>query len=185
MLFLMLITTMIFAVYSSLNLLAVTPTAPDYQSIALKKARSVHFVTGSAPSSVTVINATTSVNPLEVTALAHQSTENIAWKKINNEQAILTVCNQIMLKCGTSDITRLFAFMPSNTGTLESLLTGTTSNTITCGNVSTYGPYGRYLLRMALNTQDTSHVLAGVTYNFRYNKPLSGSGCFYVDIVGT
>ncbi len=185
MFFLILITAMIFTVYSGLNLLAVTPTTPDYQSIALKKAKSAHFVTGSAPSSVTVINATVSVNPLEVTAPAYQSTENVAWKKINNEQAILTVCNQIMLKCSTSDIARLFNFMPSNTGTLDSLLTGTISSSINCGDTNTYGPYGRYLLRMALNTQDTSQVLAGITYTFRYNKPLSGSGCFYVDIIGT
>lgn len=185
MFIIILTSALIFAVFSGLNLLAVPPTSPDYQDIALKKAKSVYFATGSAPSSVTVINATTSVNPLEVTASAYQSTESIAWKKINNEQAILTVCNQIMLKCNTSDITRLFAFMPANTGTLDSLLTGTTSSSINCSNVSTYGPYGRYMLRMALNASDTSQVLAGVTYTFRYNKPLSGSGCFYVDIIGT
>lgn len=185
MFFIILITALIFAIFSGLNLLAVAPTQPEYQSIALKKAKSVYFQTGSAPSSAVVINAAVSVNPLEVTAPAYQSTENLAWKKTNAEQGILTVCNQIMRRCGTSDITRLFAFMPANSGTLDSLLTGTTGSSIDCLNVSTYAPYGRYLLRMALNTQDTSHVLAGVNYTFRYNKPLSGSGCFYVDIIGT
>ena len=179
-----LIVVLIPAVMLGVNLVATLPTTVDYNDMAFNKAMSAYYATGSAPSSVNVMGATVSVGILDTTDTAYQNLDNLTWERINAEQALLTACNQIMTKCNASLLSDLWSFMPSNTGTVQSLLAATPAqNTITCGVTSTYAPYARYMLQQSLVAQDTTQTVGAKTYNLYYNKPSSGSGCLFVDVI--
>jgi len=175
---------MIPSILLSLNVLVMPPPDVAYRDMAYKKALSAYYQTGVAPSTVTVMGASVNVGVVDVTGLNYQYLDNLTWKKINAEQAIIAVCNQLANKCNTGDITRLFAFLPSNKATVQSLLSLTpTKNTINCAVPSDFSAYGLYMIQQSLIAQDTTQSVAGTNYTLYYNKPLSGSGCFFVDIV--
>ena len=179
-----LILLMIPAILLSLNIAVIPPSQASYNDMAYKKALSAYYKTGSAPSTVNVMGATISVGVVDVTDLNYQYLDQLSWKKINSEQAIISTCNQIMNKCNISDITKVFAFLPSNRGTLQSLLSLTPAkNTINCGVPTDYSAYGLYMIQQALSAQDMTQTIAGTNYTLYYNKPLSGNGCFFTDIV--
>ena len=179
-----LILLMLPAILLSLNVAMTPPSQASYNDMAYKKALSAYYQTGAAPSTVNVMGATISVGVVDVTDLNYQYLDQLSWKKINSEQAIISVCNQIMNKCNVSDLARVFAFLPSNKGTLQSLLTLTpTKNTINCGVPSDYSAFGLYMIQQALSAQDTTQTIGGANYSLYYNKPLSGNGCFFTDIV--
>ncbi|MDA8103742.1 MAG: hypothetical protein M0Z71_00015 [Nitrospiraceae bacterium] len=179
-----LILLMIPAILLSLNVAVTPPSQALYNDMAYKKALSAYYQTGAAPSTVSVMGATVSVGVVDVTDLNYQYLDQLSWKKINSEQAIISTCNQIMNKCNVSDITKVFAFLPANKGTLQSMLSLTqTKNTINCGVPSDYSAYGLYMIQQALSSQDTTQTIGDTTYALYYNKPLSGSGCFFTDIV--
>jgi hypothetical protein len=130
------------------------------------------------------MGAAVDVGVLDTTELDYQALDNLTWKRVNVEQAILTVCNQIMTKCNTAILSDLWSFLPGNTGTVQSLLLQTnTSNVITCGTPSTYAPYALYALQHAVISEDISHTVGTKTYTLYYNKPSAGNGCFFQDIV--
>ena len=172
------------AILLGLNLAVTSPTTVDYSSMAYNKAMSAYYQTGSAPSTVNVMGATVSVGVLDITDMNYQKLDNLTWERINAEQALLTVCNQIMTKCNTAVLSDLWSFLPSNTGTIQSLLTATPAqNTITCGVTTTYAPYARYMIQQSMVAQDTTQTVGAKTYNLYYNKPSSGTGCLFVDVI--
>jgi len=178
-----LIIAVIPAILLALNLAVVTPTNVDYSNMAYNQAMSAYYQTGVAPETANVMGATVNVGVLDTTELAYQELNNLAWKRINTEQAILTVCNQIMTKCNTANLSDLWSFLPVNTGTLQSLLSVTnTSNSITCGTPSTYAPYALYMLQHSVTPEDISQTVGTRTYTLYYSKPSSGIGCFFQDI---
>lgn len=171
------------AILLALNLAVILPTNTDYATMAYNKAMSAYYETGTAPATASVLGATINVGTLDTSDLNYQALDNMVWKRINAEQALLTACNQIMTKCNTSALSDLWSFLPQNSGSLYSLLQGTGSNLVTCGNPSTYGPYALYMLQQSLTTQDLTHTVNGRTYTLYYAKPTSGTGCFFQDIV--
>jgi hypothetical protein len=183
MLMLPLIALMFPAVLLGLGLLAVPPTSVDYSDIANKKARSAYYQTGTAPATVTVTGVTVPTQSVDTAGFAQPHLNNLAWKKINAEQALIAVCNRLMNRCNTLNISQLFAFLPSNKDTVQSLLTQTpVSTTIDCSAPS-YQTHGLHLVQQSLRAEDLTHTIGGTTYTLYYNKPLSGTGCFFVDIV--
>lgn len=172
------------AILLALNLSVVTPTNVDYSNMASNKAMSAYYQTGTAPTTTTVMGATVSVGVVDTSDLAYQDLDNLTWKRINAEQALLTACNQIMTMCNTANLSDLWSFLPSNSDSVQSLLSQTnTSNMITCGTPSTYAPYALYTLQHALASSDLSHTVGQRTYALYYSKPTAGTGCFFQDIV--
>lgn len=179
-----LIILLIPALMLGINLAATPPTNVDYSSMAYNKAASAYYDTGTVPSTVNVMGANVSPGVVDTTELSYQAADNLAWERINAEQVLLTACNQIMTKCNTSVLSDVWSFLPANTGTVQSLLTATPAqNTITCGVTSTYAPYARYLIQQSLAAQDITQTVGARIYNFYYNKPTTGSGCLFVDVV--
>jgi hypothetical protein len=175
---------MIPAMLLTLDVAVHPPAQVSYNDMAYKRALSAYYQTGAAPTTVNVMGATVNVGVVDITEYNYQYLDQLTWKKINAEQAVLATCNQLMNKCNTSDITKLFSFMPSGSGTLQSLLTASpTKSTINCGVPSDFTQYGLYMLQQALAAADTSQTVAGTTYNFYYTKPASGSGCYFLDIL--
>jgi hypothetical protein len=172
------------AILLGINLAVIPPTNTDYSAMAYNKAMSAYYETGSAPTTATVMGATINVGTLDTSDLSYQALDNLVWKRINAEQAILTVCNQVMTACNDANLGNLWSFLPANTGTVQSLLSPSyTGQVLNCSNPTTYPPYELDMLQQALRSQDLSHTVGGKTYNLYYNKPTSGVGCFFQDIV--
>lgn len=180
-----LIIAVIPAILLGLNIASITPSNADYAKLAQKKAYSEFFKSGSMPTTVNVMGADMPVNPAAINtdSLLFQYVDNLAWKKANAEQALIAVCNQLSTKCNKSDVDSLFSFMPTNLGTIHSLLAETYSPTINCNDTNTYPAYGRYLLQQAITSADAAHTVESTSYTLYYNKPTTGSGCYHVDIV--
>ena len=179
-----LILLMVPAILLGLNLAITPPTSVDYSNMASQKAASAYYQTGYTPATVNVMGSTVIPGTVDATDLNYQALDNLTWKRINAEQAMLTACNQIMTKCNTSDITLLWSFLPANSGTFQSLLSQTYGqNTLNCGVPSTYAAYGLYVIQQALASQDTTVAVGSRNYALYYNKPSSGIGCYYVDMV--
>ena len=124
------------AILLGINLAVIPPTNTDYSTMAYNKAMSAYYETGSAPATATVMGATVNVGTLDTSDLSYQALDNLVWKRINAEQAILTVCNQVMTTCNDANARAdLWSFLPANTGTVQSLLSQIyTGQVLDCGN---------------------------------------------------
>ncbi len=190
MLFLPLIVLLLPAIFLALNLMAVVPPNVQYTDLAEQKAVSAYYEgtknpgsTNPFPSSEIVIGASIQTTPVDMSGLNFQYNDNVAWKAANADQAIISTCDQLQAACGTTDINQLFAFLPQSSGSVSSLLSLNSSNSLDCSRSNSYGPYGLYLLQQSLAQSDTVDNSTGKTINLYYHKPQSGSGCFHEDIV--
>jgi len=172
------------AILLALNLAVVPPTNTDYATMAYNKAMSAYYQTGTAPSTASVMGATVNVGVLDTMDLGYQDVDTLAWKRTNVQQAILTVCNQIMTRCNTADLPTLWGFLPSNTGTVASLLSQpNTSMSLVCDTPSTYAPFALYAFQHSIAPEDISPTVGGRTYTLYYSRPSAGQGCLFGDII--
>lgn len=162
--------------------------AKYYNKQAENRALSVYHQTGSIPGSATVIGRTVTVpsgavKPDRIRAMA---ADTMKWRKTMVEQALINVCLMAQSKCGNNARNLVWAFMPSSSGTVASLLSGTTSSTLNCATATepNYAQYERYLLNNAIDSSTVAAVtFEGASLNYYYSKPSIGEGCTYNDLV--
>lgn len=164
------------------------PERPALEKEVYNRARGTFYATGTEPSTVTYLNRNFSTDSFNFTAGASMESWHRTWKKRTRaEQAIVNVCVTLQAMCNEYDITRLWAFMPNSTGQISTqILGGTSQASITCSTATTteYAQYGRHLMKTVLATADvSSEVINGTTRNLFYNKPGSGEGCGFQDLV--
>jgi hypothetical protein len=164
-----------------------------YKFEARKEAVGQFFVTGSVPSSVTVIGRNIPINPadINIAEIGILDRKVIDHRRLLIEQALVNVCITLQATCDTQANHLVWAFLEDDSGPVSDIWSGATRNTINCATATQteYMEFGKHLIRQSfpLHVFDSPVVLNGITKTFYYSRPrgapIGGEGCSFTDIV--
>ncbi|MBT9168151.1 MAG: hypothetical protein DDT19_01496 [Syntrophomonadaceae bacterium] len=185
-----LIGSVIMAVAFTFFLKTPTLNMADYNKLAVMTASAEHFRTGISPPSVSVLGKTVSVDKnivSDIRKFQQEAIGRIRHRKTVIEQAVINACIAALAACNRRERELLWGYMPSRRGEVSELLTGATSDRALDCATATADDYKRFIrgtLQSQLNLQSVSPmVFDGITYRFFYNKPQTGHGCGYTQLI--